>query len=87
MAPIADLPPALYLAVGVAALASFDSGSGRTRLGAEKVIMNLDNPEVPEFAAWSSYWRFAERVRRERRYVSDNQIAAFLATAIATNKD
>ena len=49
--------------------------------------MNLDNPEVPEFAAWSSYWRFAERVRRERRYVSDNQIAAFLATVIATNKD
>ena len=49
--------------------------------------MNLDDPTKPEFASVVSYGKFAQRVRRGRRYVWDKEIQAFLDTVLATRKD
>jgi len=47
----------------------------------------IDDPTKPEFAAWSSYRDFAERVRHQRRYVWDDHVKAFIATVLATLRD
>lgn len=51
--------------------------------------MLLDDPQVPEFASWRSYTKFAGKVRRERRYVWAPEVKAFLDTVLATirNRD
>ena len=49
--------------------------------------MNLDDPEVPEFASWLSYKSFAWRVRHGMRYVWDKEVQAFLDTVRATLSD
>ncbi len=49
--------------------------------------MDLDDPTKPEFASWNSYWDFARRVRRGRRYVWDKEVQAFLDTVLATRKN
>lgn len=46
--------------------------------------MDMDNPQVPTFASWRSYFNFASRVRRSRRYVLDAESQAFLSTVRAT---
>lgn len=46
--------------------------------------MDLDDVAAPEFASWDSYSKFAERVRHERRFVFSPEVAAFLATVLAT---
>ena len=48
--------------------------------------MNLDDSTKPEFASVVSYGKFAQRVRRGRRYVWDKEIQAFLDTVRATLK-
>lgn len=42
--------------------------------------MDIDDPLKPEFASWRSYFSFAFRVRRSRRYVLDAESQAFLST-------
>lgn len=49
-----------------------------------KTVMDLDDPDVPEFASWRSYEDFAERVRHGNRYVWNDEIQAFLSTVVAT---
>ena len=46
----------------------------------------IDNPHVPEFASWISYRRFEERVKRSRRHIWDQEIAAFLDTVMGTRQ-
>ena len=46
----------------------------------------IDNPQVPEFASWRSYWRFEERVRRKRRHIWDQGIQDFLETILKTRR-
>jgi hypothetical protein len=41
----------------------------------------------PEFARWNSYSRFADRVRRSRRFIMDLDERAFLRTVLATIQD
>jgi hypothetical protein len=48
--------------------------------------MEFDDPEVPEFASWDSYSKFARRVRHERRFVLTQDEKAFLATVRATHR-
>ncbi len=49
--------------------------------------MRLDDPKRPEFASWKSYSKFANRVRKHRRYVWDAEVKAFLDTILATVRD
>ena len=49
--------------------------------------MHFDDPEKPEFASWSSFQAFAQRVRHARRYVWQDDVQAFLDTVFATLKD
>ena len=49
--------------------------------------MNLDDSTKPEFASVVSYGKFAQRVRRGRRYVWGEKVQAFLDTVLATRKD
>lgn len=49
--------------------------------------MVIDDPTTGEFASWDSYNRFADRVRRSRRYVWTDAEHAFLATVRATIHD
>lgn len=49
--------------------------------------MDRDTPEVPEFASWDSYTKFAQRVRHERRYVFSTEVKAFLDTVLATIRE
>jgi len=44
----------------------------------------MDDPTAPEFASHDSYGKFARRVRRERRYATDPDSRAFIATVLAT---
>lgn len=46
--------------------------------------MESDDPSIPEFASWDSYSQFAKRVRRERRFATDQASRAFLATVMMT---
>jgi len=46
--------------------------------------MKMDDPTVPEFASHDSYTRFARRVRRERRFATDDLSRAFIHTVLAT---
>ncbi len=39
---------------------------------------------LPEFEKWDSYQKFAKRVRRERRFATDPDSGAFIATVLAT---
>lgn len=48
--------------------------------------MKQDDPSKPEFASWQSYANFAQRVRRDRRYVWQPEVQAFLDTVLATVK-
>lgn len=47
----------------------------------------MDDPEKPEFAEWSSYREFAERVRHHHRYVWDDHLKAFIRTVLGTLRD
>jgi hypothetical protein len=49
--------------------------------------MVTDDPDKPEFACLNSFWKFARRVRHERRYVWDTETRAFLDTVLATLRD
>ena len=49
--------------------------------------MQIDNSNGPEFASWRSYENFARRVRRERRFVWDQEVTAFLDTVLATIRE
>ena len=49
--------------------------------------MDRDDPTKPEFADWRSYQRFAQGVRRGRRYVWEPVARAFLETVSATLHD
>ena len=49
--------------------------------------MQLDDPQASEFASWRSYINFAKKVRRERRFVWDSEVNAFLETVRATIQD
>jgi hypothetical protein len=57
---------------------------GRGRKNSGGWIMTIDKPEIPEFAYYDSYERFARRVRGERRYATDSASQAFIATVLAT---
>jgi len=57
---------------------------GGSRKIFEGWIMTIDNPELPEFAYYDSYDRFARRVRGESRYATDTASRAFIATVLAT---
>ena len=46
--------------------------------------MDLDDPNVPEFASWRSYEKFTGRVRNRRRYVWGTEVQRFLDTVLAT---
>ena len=46
--------------------------------------MDIDDPTVPEFAEWNSYELFAQRVRKERRFATDEASRAFIQTVLAT---
>ena len=49
--------------------------------------MEIDDPKIPEFASWESYNNFANSVRRNRRYVWNQEVTAFLETVLATAQD
>lgn len=49
--------------------------------------MQIDDPKGPEFASWRSYQDFARGVRRERRYVWEQEVTAFLDTVLATIRE
>ena len=57
-----------------------NTGNGRLK----KTAMQIDDPNGPEFASWRSYQDFARAVRRERRYVWEQEVTAFLDTVLAT---
>lgn len=46
--------------------------------------MKIDDPKIPEFASWESYKKFENSVRRDRRYVWNPEVTAFLETVLAT---
>ncbi|CAO3409382.1 hypothetical protein [Azospirillum largimobile] len=46
--------------------------------------MTTDSLRVPEFWRYDSYKRFARRVCRERRFATDAESQAFIATVLAT---
>lgn len=52
-----------------------------------KTAMQNDDPNGPEFASWRSYQNFAKAVRRERRYVWEQGVTAFLDTVLATIRE
>lgn len=49
--------------------------------------MDIDDPGIPEFASWRSFLNFANSVRRNRRFMWEPEVAAFLKTVLATAKD
>lgn len=49
--------------------------------------MQIDDPNGPEFASWRSYQNFARAVRRERRYLWEQEVTAFLDTVLATIRE
>ena len=49
--------------------------------------MPIDDPNGSEFASWRSYQNFARAVRRERRYVWEQEVTAFLDTVLATIRE
>jgi hypothetical protein len=51
------------------------------------VLIEMDDPDGPEFASYRSYHEFAQRVRHQRRYVWDDHVKGFIDTVIATLKD
>lgn len=61
------------------------NAKGNYRL--KEIAMRHDDPKGPEFASWRSYQNFARRVRRERRFVWDQEVTAFLDTVVATIRE
>lgn len=49
--------------------------------------MKKDDPEVAEFASWTSYRQFASSVRLTNRFVWSTDVDAFLRTVMATIGD
>lgn len=46
--------------------------------------MTIDDPTIPEFAYYDSYWRFARRVRQQSRFATDAPSRSFIDTVLAT---
>ena len=46
----------------------------------------IDDPQIPEFAAWRSYRKSERRVKRYRRHIWDREIEAFLKKVMQTRQ-